>query len=60
MDGPDCDEGCVYLYGYSEDPDGEPELRYIEDDAEYEAASEAFDEYLDSAEFDELVTEDEE
>ena len=32
---------------------------YIEDDEEYEAVAEAFDEYLDSAEFDELIDEDE-
>ena len=30
-----------------------------EDDDEYELASEAFDEFLDSSEFDELITEDE-
>lgn len=30
-------------------------LDYIEDDDEYEAVAEAFDEYLDAAEFDELV-----
>ena len=29
---------------------------YIDDDAEYEKVEEAFDEYLDSCEFDELVT----
>ena len=28
---------------------------YIEDDEEYDAVSDAFDEYLDSQEFDELV-----
>ena len=33
---------------------------YIDDDAEYEKVEEAFDEYLDSCEFDELVTLDEE
>lgn len=52
------DEGEVWIYGYKEDendPDAEPELIYIEDDEEYEAASDAFDEYLDSQEFDELV-----
>lgn len=51
-------EGDVWIYGYSEnpeDPNEEPELRYIEDDEEYERASDAFDEYLDSCEFDELL-----
>ena len=31
---------------------------YIDDDDEYEAVADAFDEYLDSEEFDELVEED--
>jgi uncharacterized protein YrzB (UPF0473 family) len=52
------DDGEVWIYGYKEDesdPNAEPELFFIDDDAEYEAASDAFDEYLDNAEFDELV-----
>ena len=51
-------EGEVWFYRYSENPDDpneEPELTYIEDDEEYEAVADAFDEYLDSAEFDELI-----
>lgn len=51
-------EGEVWFYRYSENPDDpneEPVLDYIEDDEEYEAVAEAFDEYLDAAEFDELV-----
>ena len=54
------EDGEVWIYGYSEneeDPNEEPELRYIEDDEEYEAAADAFDEYLDSCEFDEIVEE---
>lgn len=50
--------GEVWIYGYSEnpnDPDEEPELRYIEDDEEYERASDAFDEFLDNTEFDEML-----
>ena len=53
-------DGEVWFYRYSENPDDpneEPELDYIKDDDEYEAVSDAFDEYLDSAEFDELVDE---
>lgn len=51
-------DGEVWIYGYREDesdPNAEPELFYIEDEAEYEAVSDAFDEYLDNAEFDELL-----
>lgn len=51
-------DGDVWIYGYSEnpeDPNEEPELRYIEDDEEYERASDAFEEYLDNCEFDELL-----
>lgn len=52
------DDGEVWFYGYSENPDDpneEPELTYIDDDDEYEAVADAFDEYLDSCEFDEIV-----
>lgn len=54
----DTEEGDVWIYGYSENPDDpneEPELRYIEDDEEYERVSDAFDEYLDNCEFDEIL-----
>lgn len=54
-------DGEVWIYGYKEDendPDAEPELIYISDDEEYEKASDAFDEYLDSQEFDELIDDD--
>ena len=47
-------DGEVYLYRYFE-VNGNPQLDNIEDDDEYEAASDAFDEMLDSAEFVELV-----
>lgn len=53
-------DGEVWFYRYSEnpkDPNEEPELGYIEDDDEYEAVADAFDEFLDNAEFDELVDE---
>lgn len=52
------EDGNVWIYRYDEDPDDEtkdPELSQIEDDEEYEAVADAFDEYLDAAEFDELV-----
>lgn len=51
-------EGEVWFYRYSENPKNpneEPELGYIEDDEEYEAVADAFDEFLDAAEFDELI-----
>ena len=51
-------DGEVWFYRYSEnpkDPEEEPELGYIEDDEEYEAVADAFDEFLDAAEFDEIV-----
>ena len=54
----DNEDGEVWIYGYSEnpnDPNEEPVLRCIEDDEEYEIVSDAFDEYLDNVEFDELV-----
>lgn len=52
------EDGEVWFYGYKEnkdDPNEEPELIYIEDDVEYEKVEEAFDEYLDNCEFDELI-----
>lgn len=57
------DDGEVWFYRYSEnpdDPDEDPELGYIDDDEEYEKVEDAFDEYLDNAEFDELIGEDDE
>lgn len=51
-------DGEVWFYRYSEDendPNAEPELAYIEDDEEYDMVADAFDEYLDSAEFDEII-----
>ena len=51
-------DGEVWFYRYHENPDDpneEPELGYIDDDDEYEAVADAFDEYLDTVEFDELV-----
>lgn len=52
------EDGEVWLYRYSENPDDpneEPELEYIDDDDEFEKVEDAFDEFLDSVEFDELV-----
>lgn len=52
------EDGEVWFYRYEEDednPDAEPALSYIDDDEEYEAVADAFDEYLDNVEFDEIV-----
>lgn len=48
------DDGEVWFYGYKEDesdPNVEPELIYIDDDEEYEAVADAFDEFLDNEEY---------
>ncbi|MDE7324093.1 MAG: DUF1292 domain-containing protein [Lachnospiraceae bacterium] len=53
------DDGEVWFYRYEEDesnPDKEPVLTYIDDDEEYENVADAFDEYLDNVEFDEIVS----
>ena len=54
------EDGEVWFYRYSENPDDpneEPELGYIEDNEEYELVADAFDEFLDSVEYDEIVEE---
>lgn len=49
------EDGEVYIYRYSEDDDGNPSLENIENDAEYEAVADRFDELLDEAESEEAV-----
>ena len=54
------EDGEVWFYRYSENPDDpneEPELGFIDSDEEYEAVADAFDEYLDTCEFDEMFDE---
>jgi len=54
-------DGEVYIYRFSvNDPDEEPLLENIEDDDEFEAASDGFDEWLDSQEYDDIVFSEEE
>lgn len=56
------EDGEVWFYRYSEnpqDPNEEPVLDYIDDDDEYEKVADAFDEYLDNCEFDELLEDEE-
>lgn len=49
-------DGNVWFYKLIPGKDGgDPDLGYIDDDDEFERVSEAFDEYLDDVEFDELV-----
>lgn len=55
----DNEEGEVWIYRYLEDENdenAEPQLECIEDDEEYERVAEAYDEYLDEAEFDEIIS----
>ena len=53
------EDGEVFIYRFHEE-NGVPVLENIEDDEEYEAASDGFDEWLDSMEYDELVPAEEE
>ena len=50
----DTEEGDVFIYRFEEDENGEPTLDNIEDDDEYELAADAFDEWLDEQDFEEL------
>ena len=55
----DDEDSDVLLYRYLEDEDDNPELENIEDDEEYERVADAFDEWLDELEFDEMEDEEE-
>ena len=57
LDGNEAEDGEVYLYRYSEDAEGNPDIQNIESDEEYEIVADAFDEFLDTAEYDEIVSE---
>ncbi|MDF2511702.1 MAG: hypothetical protein K0S04_1568 [Herbinix sp.] len=50
----------VFLYRFIQEGDEDPQLLNIDDDAEFEAVADAFEELLDSMEYDELFDEDEE
>lgn len=52
------EDGEVFIYRYSEDAEGNPELENIQDDEEYEAVSDRFDELLDEADYDKLAEDD--
>lgn len=49
----------IYLYRFLQHGEDDIELLNIEDDDEFEAVSDAFDELLDAEEFDEMFDEDE-
>lgn len=59
LGGEEEENGEVFIYRYfaPKDDDSEPGLENIEDDDEYEAAADAFDELLDNSEYDEIVSE---
>ena len=48
------EEGDVYLYRF-EEVNGNPTLDNIENDEEYEMVADAFDEWLDNAEFEDMA-----
>lgn len=48
-------EGEVFIYRYFEDENGEVDLQNIDSDEEFDIVSDAFDEYLDNCEYDELI-----
>ncbi len=55
LEGPEKDTGSVWFYRYRENAGREPEIENIDDDDEFELVLDAFDEFLDTVEFDELV-----
>ena len=52
------ESGDVFLYRYAE-VDGEPTLENIEDDDEYEIAADAFDEWMDEQDFEDMYGDEE-
>ena len=48
------EEGEVFIYRYFEDEEGNPSLENIEDDEEYEAVADRFDELLDEAAYEDM------
>lgn len=52
------DDDNVFLYRFIDHEEEEPELLNIEDDDEFEAVADAFEQMLDDLEFDEMMDED--
>ena len=50
----DSEDGEIYLYRYCEDAEGNPVLDDIEDDEEFDAVCDRFDEVCDEEDFDEI------
>lgn len=48
------EDGEVFIYRYFEDEEGNPSLDNIQDDDEYEAVADRFDELLDEEDFDSM------
>lgn len=48
----------VFLYRYIQENDDEPQLLNIEDDNEFEAVADAFEELLDAQDYDEMFDDD--
>lgn len=59
-EGEEYEEGEVFLYRFHETPEGEPVLDNIESDEEYDKVVDAFDEILDTMEYEDVAGEDEE
>ncbi len=59
-DAEESEEGEIFLYQFIEHDNDEIELLNIEDDDEFEAVSDAFDELMDNEEFDEMFEDDDE
>ena len=53
-DGNENEAGEVFIYRYFEDEEGNPSLENIEDDEEYEAVADRFDELLDEAAYEDM------
>jgi uncharacterized protein YrzB (UPF0473 family) len=59
VDRTDDEDSEIFLYQFIEHDNDEIELLNIENDDEFEAVSDAFDEMMDSEEFDDMFEEDE-
>ncbi|MGF7141864.1 uncharacterized protein YrzB (UPF0473 family) [Anaerotaenia torta] len=54
------EEDNVFLYRFIQEGDDEPQLLNIDDDDEFEAVADAFEELLDAAEYDDMFDDDDE
>lgn len=52
-EGNENEDGTVYIYGFNM-VDGQPDLKNIDNDEEYDIAADAFDAWLDEQEFNEM------